>query len=119
MDTYADDLADLLDKLDVHDAILVGHSTGGGEAARYIGRHGTERINAAVLLGAVHRSGALAICVAFNPKIDPGRPGRGTYLIALSAFLSFCAIELVEWRSPRVPTDPIGVIEALRLKVED
>jgi non-heme chloroperoxidase len=53
MDSYADDLAELLDKLDVRDAIIVGHSTGGGEVARYIGRHGTERINAAVLLGAV------------------------------------------------------------------
>jgi non-heme chloroperoxidase len=53
MDTYADDLAALLDELDVRDAILVGHSTGGGEAARYIGRHGTDRISKVVLLGAV------------------------------------------------------------------
>jgi non-heme chloroperoxidase len=40
MDHYADDLAALLDTLDLHDAVLVGHSTGGGEVARYIGRHG-------------------------------------------------------------------------------
>ena len=53
MDTWADDLADLLDKLDVKDATLVGHSTGGGEVARYIGRHGTERVSGAVLIGAV------------------------------------------------------------------
>ncbi|REK90494.1 alpha/beta hydrolase [Streptomyces inhibens] len=53
MDTYADDLAELLNALDVQDATLVGHSTGGGEVARYIGRHGTARVAKAVLLGAV------------------------------------------------------------------
>lgn len=53
MDTYADDLAELVEKLDVHDAIHVGHSTGGGEVARYIGRHGTKRVARAVLIGAV------------------------------------------------------------------
>ena len=53
MDTWADDLAELLDKLDVTDATLVGHSTGGGEVARYIGRHGTKRVSGAVLIGAV------------------------------------------------------------------
>jgi non-heme chloroperoxidase len=53
MNTWADDLADLLDKLDVKDATLVGHSTGGGEVARYIGRHGTKRVSGAVLIGAV------------------------------------------------------------------
>ena len=41
MDTYADDLAELIEQLDLHDVILVGHSTGGGEVTRYIGRHGT------------------------------------------------------------------------------
>jgi non-heme chloroperoxidase len=53
MDTYADDLAELIESLDLHDAVLVGHSTGGGEVARYIGRHGTARIAKAVLVGAV------------------------------------------------------------------
>jgi non-heme chloroperoxidase len=53
MNTWADDLAELLDKLDVKDATLVGHSTGGGEVARYIGRHGTKRVAGAVLIGAV------------------------------------------------------------------
>src|SRR5712664_2713173 len=53
MDTYADDLAAVLDALDVKDAMLVGHSTGGGEVARYIGRHGTGRVSKAVLIGAV------------------------------------------------------------------
>jgi non-heme chloroperoxidase len=53
MDTYAYDLAQLVEKLDLNDAIHVGHSTGGGEVARYIGRHGTKRVAKAVLIGAV------------------------------------------------------------------
>ena len=53
MDTYADDLAELTAKLDLKDAIHIGHSTGGGEVARYIGRHGTSRVAKAVLIGAV------------------------------------------------------------------
>src|ERR1039457_4273571 len=53
MDTYADDLAALVEKLDLKDAIHVGHSTGGGEVARYIGRHGTKRVAKAVLISAV------------------------------------------------------------------
>src|SRR6186713_3645026 len=53
MDTYADDLAALVEKLDLKDAIHVGHSTGGGEVTRYIGRHGTKRVARAVLISAV------------------------------------------------------------------
>ena len=53
MDTYADDLAALTDALDLRHAIHVGHSTGGGEVARYLGRHGSKRVAAAVLIGAV------------------------------------------------------------------
>jgi len=53
LDTYADDLAELTEALDLKDAIHVGHSTGGGEVARYIGRHGTSRISKAVLVGAI------------------------------------------------------------------
>ena len=53
MDTYADDLAELVEKLDLKNAIHVGHSTGGGEVARYIGRHGTKRVAKAVLIGAI------------------------------------------------------------------
>jgi non-heme chloroperoxidase len=53
MDTYADDLAALTESLNLRDAIHVGHSTGGGEVARYLGRHGTSRVAKAVLIGAV------------------------------------------------------------------
>ena len=53
MDTYADDLAELFVKLDLKDAVMIGHSTGGGEVARFIGRHGTSRVGKAVLVGAV------------------------------------------------------------------
>ena len=53
MDTYADDLAELTEKLDLKNAVHVGHSTGGGEVARYIGRHGTKRVAKAVLIAAV------------------------------------------------------------------
>jgi non-heme chloroperoxidase len=53
MDQYADDLAELFERLDVRQAMLVGHSTGGGEVARYLGRHGSKRVAKAVLMGAV------------------------------------------------------------------
>ena len=53
MDTYADDLAELIETLDLRDTVLVGHSTGGGEVTRYVGRHGTERVARIVLLGAI------------------------------------------------------------------
>jgi non-heme chloroperoxidase len=53
MDTYADDVDELVRELDLHDFIHVGHSTGGGEVARYIGRHGSSRVSKAVLISAV------------------------------------------------------------------
>ena len=53
MDTYADDLAALIEALDLKDLVLVGHSTGGGEVAHYLGRHGTSRVAKAVLVSAV------------------------------------------------------------------
>ena len=64
MDTYADDLAELVQKLDLKEAIHVGHSTGGGEVARYIGRHGTKRVAKVVLIGAVP---PLMLKTAANP----------------------------------------------------
>lgn len=53
MDTYADDVAALFDKLDLREAVFIGHSTGGGEVTRYLGRHGASRVSKAVLLSAV------------------------------------------------------------------
>jgi non-heme chloroperoxidase len=53
MNTYADDLAAVIEKLDLRDIVLVGHSTGGGEITRYMGRHGTDRVSKAVLVGAI------------------------------------------------------------------
>jgi non-heme chloroperoxidase len=64
LDTYADDLAELVEKLNLKDVIHVGHSTGGGEVARYIGRHGTKRVAKAVLIGAIP---PLMLKTAANP----------------------------------------------------
>jgi non-heme chloroperoxidase len=68
LDTYADDLAELVSKLDLKDAVHVGHSTGGGEVARYIGRHGTKRVAKAVLIGAIP---PLMLKTATNPEGTP------------------------------------------------
>ena len=65
MDQYADDLAEVIETLDLRDVTLVGHSTGGGEVARYIGRHGTERVAKAVLIAAVP---PLVVKSASNPE---------------------------------------------------
>jgi non-heme chloroperoxidase len=68
LDTYADDLAMLVETLDLKDVIHVGHSTGGGEVARFIGRHGTKRVAKAVLIGAIT---PLMLKTATNPGGTP------------------------------------------------
>jgi non-heme chloroperoxidase len=68
LDAYADDLAELTEKLDLRDAVHVGHSTGGGEVARYIGRHGSKRVAKAVLIGAIP---PLMLKTPKNPKGAP------------------------------------------------
>jgi non-heme chloroperoxidase len=65
MNGYADDLAAVIESLDLKDAMLVGHSTGGGEVARYIGRHGTKRVAKAVLIAAVP---PIMLKTAANPE---------------------------------------------------
>lgn len=92
MDQYADDLAELTAHLNLKDAVHVGHSTGGGEVARYIGRHGTERVAKAVLISAVT---PIMIKTDFNPDgvpksvFDGIRDGvvkdRGAFFYELSA----------------------------------
>src|SRR5437899_27440 len=67
VDTYADDLAALVEELDLHDAVHVGHSTGAGAVARYVGRHGTSRVATGVLVGSGMVSATLV----------KGRVGRG------------------------------------------
>jgi len=68
MDRYADDLAELLDHLDLRNAVMIGHSTGGGEVARYIGRHGNARVAKVVLVGAVP---PIMLKSAANPNGTP------------------------------------------------
>ncbi|MGZ7169089.1 MAG: alpha/beta fold hydrolase [Halobacteriota archaeon] len=68
MDQYADDLADLVSALDLRDMVMVGHSTGGGEVARYIGRHGTARVAKAVLVDSV---APLVLKTDYNPDGVP------------------------------------------------
>ena len=69
MDTYADDLAELVTALDLRNAVHIGHSTGGGEVARYIGRHGTQRAAKAVLISAVPP-------LMVRTEENPGRPAH-------------------------------------------
>jgi non-heme chloroperoxidase len=86
MDTYADDLAKLFEKLDLKDAVMIGHSTGGGEVARFIGRHGTKRVSKAVLMGAVP---PLMLKTAGNPgglPIEVFDGFRAAYLADRSQF---------------------------------
>jgi non-heme chloroperoxidase len=68
MDQYADDLAELIEALDLKDLIMIGHSTGGGEVAHYIGRHGTSRVAKVVLVGAVP---PLMLKTEANPEGTP------------------------------------------------
>lgn len=68
MDQYADDLSELIEKLDLKDLIMIGHSTGGGEVAHYIGRHGTKRVAKVVLVGAVP---PLMLKTESNPEGTP------------------------------------------------
>ena len=71
LDHYADDLAAVIESLDLHDVVLVGHSTGGGEVTRYVGRHGTSRVAKMVLLGAIP---PLMLKTDANPEGLPTAP---------------------------------------------
>jgi len=100
MDTYADDLATLVEALDLRDAIHVGHSTGGGEVARYIGRHGTGRVAKAVLIGAVP---PLMLKTAANPgglPIDVFDGIRASVLADRSQFFKDLSIPFYGFNRP-------------------
>jgi len=115
MDTYADDLSTLIESLDLKRAILIGHSTGGGEVARYIGRHGTQRLAKAVLISAVP---PLMLKTAGNPNgipqsvFDDIRSGVSNNR---SAFYKNLAIPFYGYNRPSVKPDQ-GVIDAFWLQ---
>src|SRR3989442_3457994 len=87
MDTYADDLAELFQKLDLKNAVMIGHSTGGGEVARYIGRHGTKRVAKAVLMGAVPP-------IMLKTTANPGG----------------LALAVLDCVRPPVPAEPVAIL---------
>jgi non-heme chloroperoxidase len=100
MDTYADDLAELVNALDLKDAIHVGHSTGGGEVARYIGRHGTKRVASAVLISAVP---PLMLKTAGNPgglPLDVFDQIRGAVAADRSQFFKDLTMQFYGYNRP-------------------
>jgi non-heme chloroperoxidase len=115
MDTYADDLAELVAKLDLRDAIHIGHSTGGGEVTRYIGRHGTRRVAKAVLIGAIP---PLMLKTPANPvgtPIDAFDQLRSAVLADRSKFWKELALPFYSYnRSGAAPSQ--GVIDSFWLQ---
>jgi non-heme chloroperoxidase len=104
MDTYADDLAAITEALDLKNAIHVGHSTGGGEVARYIGRHGTSRVAKAVLVGAVP---PLMLKTAANPgglPIDVFDQQRAAVLADRSQFFKDLSMPFYGYNRPGAKT---------------
>jgi non-heme chloroperoxidase len=112
MDTYADDLATLLDTLDIKDATLVGHSTGGGEVTRYVGRHGTHRVSKVIVIGPVV---PLMVQTADNPNgvpmavYDGIRQGTAQNR---SDFLKQIAVPVYGFNRPNVKVSQ-GLIDSL------
>jgi non-heme chloroperoxidase len=100
LDTYADDLAELVQKLDLKNAIHVGHSTGGGEVTRYIGRHGTQRVAKAVLIGAIP---PLMLKTAANPgglPIDAFNALRDSVVADRSQFWKDLSLPFYSYNRP-------------------
>jgi non-heme chloroperoxidase len=115
MNTYADDLATLVEKLDLTNAIHVGHSTGGGEVARYIGRHGTKRVAKAVLIGAVP---PLMLKTPANPggaPIEAFDQIRAAVLADRSSFWKELAVAFYGFNRPGAKISQ-GLIEAFWLQ---
>ncbi|MDB4970233.1 MAG: alpha/beta hydrolase [Myxococcales bacterium] len=100
LDTYADDLAELVTHLDLKKAVHVGHSTGGGEVARYIGRHGTGRVGKAVLISAIP---PLMLKTAANPvgtPIEPFNQIRNAVLADRSGYLKELSLPFYGYNRP-------------------
>jgi non-heme chloroperoxidase len=115
MDTYADDLAMLVEKLNLTDVIHVGHSTGGGEVTRYIGRHGTKRVKKAVLIGAVP---PLMLKTAANPgglPIDVFDQIRAGVLADRSEFFKNLSLPFYGFNRPGAKISD-GIRESFRLQ---
>ena len=115
MNTYADDLSTLVEKLDLKNAIHVGHSTGGGEVARYIARHGTKRVAKAVLIGAVP---PLMLKTASNPNgtpIEAFDQIRSAVLADRSSFWKELAVPFYGFNRPGTKTSQ-GLIDSFWLQ---
>ena len=115
LDTYADDLAELVDFLDLANVIHVGHSTGGGEVARYIGRHGEKRVSKAVLIGAIT---PLMLRTPSNPAGTPIQVFdqiRASVLADRSAFFRDLALPFYGCNRPGAKL-PEGVRESFWLQ---
>jgi non-heme chloroperoxidase len=115
MNTYADDLSTLVEKLDLKNAIHVGHSTGGGEVARYIARHGTKRVAKAVLIGAVP---PLMLKTAANPNgtpIEAFDQIRAAVLADRSSFWKELAVPFYGFNRPGAKTSQ-GLIDSFWLQ---
>jgi non-heme chloroperoxidase len=115
MDTYASDVAALFEKLDLHDAVFIGHSTGGGEVAHYLGRHGTARVRKAVLIGAVP---PIMLKSADNPEGTPLEAFDGIrngVLSDRSQFYRDLAVPFYGYNRPNAKPSQ-GVIESFWLQ---
>jgi non-heme chloroperoxidase len=115
MDTYADDLAELVQKLGLHHVIHIGHSTGGGEVARYIGRHGSKRVDRAVLIAAVT---PLMLKTVTNPEGTPLEAFdkiRASVLADRSQFWKELAIPFYGFNRPGAKVSQ-GVIDSFWLQ---
>jgi len=115
MNTYADDLSTLVEKLDLKNAIHVGHSTGGGEVARYIARQGTKRVAKAVLIGAVP---PLMLKTAANPNgtpIEAFDQIRAAVLADRSSFWKELAVPFYGFNRPGAKTSQ-GLIDSFWLQ---
>ena len=111
MNTYSDDLATLMDTLDIRDATLIGHSTGGGEVARYVGRHGTKRVSKVILIGAVP---PLLLKTDANPgglPIDVFDSIRQNTAINRAQFFKDLAVPFYGYNRPGAKVSP-GLIDS-------